>query len=152
MRVRAIRRSDAGQMGGLIKDFADYLRSLGDKTDFRFDSEAFLRDGFGRKRAFNGVVAESAGEIAGYLLYHFGYDTDRGERILHVVDLYVRPQCRRQGIGRALMQRATDVCKDAGGKSLFWSVYAPNAIARGFYRRLGARYTQDTLYMRMRVK
>jgi RimJ/RimL family protein N-acetyltransferase len=50
------------------------------------------------------------------------------------------------------MEGAREICKEAGGRRLFWSVYIPNLTARRFYRRLGARYTKDMLYMYLRVK
>jgi GNAT superfamily N-acetyltransferase len=150
--IRESRYGDATEIGDMAKDFADYLRSLGDKTNFRFNAESYLRDGFGASPAFQGLVAEVDGQVAGYLLYHFGYDTDRAIRITHVVDLYVRTEFRRQGIGRALMERVRIICKETGGKRLFWSVYSPNNTARKFYWWLGARYTRDMLYMYLRVK
>lgn len=152
IRVRAAKRSDAEGIGNMAKDFADYLRSLGDKTNFQFNAKAYLRDGYGRNPAFKGLVAEVDGHEIGYLLYHFGYDTDRAIKIVHVVDLYVREDYRHQGVGQALMEGAREICRKAGGRRLFWSVYMRNLTARRFYRRLGARYTEDMLYMYLLVK
>ena len=132
MKIREATRDDANIVGVLAEEFADYLRSLGDKTSFQFNARTYLRDGFGDKPAFKGFVAEIDEEIVGYLLYHFGYDTDLAIRILHVVDLYVRPPYRLRG---------------AGVKRLFWSVYSPNRSALKFYERLGARYTKDLKFM-----
>jgi len=147
MKIREATRDDANEVGALAEEFANYLRSLGDQTDFQFNANTFLRDGFGDEPAFKSLVAEIDGKIAGYLLYHSGYDTDLAMRILHVVDLYVRPDCRRQGVGRALMERAGEICAKAGGKGLFWTVYSPNRDAFEFYERIGARYTEDLKFM-----
>ena len=54
-----------------------------------------------------------------------------------------------RGPGRALMDEAARVCRGAGGKRMFWSVYAPNQPALRFYERLGARLTRDMLFMRL---
>jgi len=151
MEIREARREDAAAVGALAGEFASYLRSLGDLTDFQFSARAYLRDGFGDEPVFKGLVAEIDGEIAGYLLYHFGYDTDLAARILHVIDLYVRPDSRRQGVGRALMKRAGEVCLSAGGRALFWAVYSPNRPAFQFYERLGARYSEDMRFMYLRL-
>ena len=147
MKIREATRDDADDIGALAGEFADYLRSLGDTTDIQFNASTYLRDGFGDNPAFQGLVAEIDNDVVGYLLYHSGYDADLAMRILHVIDLYVRPANRLQGVGRAFMKRAGEICTAAGGKGLFWSVYSPNRPAFDFYERLGARYVKDIEYM-----
>jgi ribosomal protein S18 acetylase RimI-like enzyme len=147
LNIRAASAEDAQSVGKLARRFADYLRSLGDTTDFKLNAQTYLRDGFGTNPAFSGLVAEQDDGIVGYLLYHFGYDTDNAMRILHVVDLYVDESVRRQGVGKALMSAAAKLSRDAGGMQLFWSVYVNNKMAASFYDSLGARYTKDLLFM-----
>jgi ribosomal protein S18 acetylase RimI-like enzyme len=149
--VRPATAADATVIGQLSAQFADYLRSLGDPTDFQFTAEVYLRDGFGPDPAFAGIVAEAGGEVIGYLLYHFGYDIDRAIRLLHVIDLYVREDSRRRGAGFALMNEAARICRDRGGRELFWAVYIPNTLAARFYERLGAYYVEDLHFMAWRV-
>ncbi|HEU0172843.1 MAG TPA: GNAT family N-acetyltransferase [Blastocatellia bacterium] len=151
LNIRAASAEDAQSVGKLAQQFADYLRSLGDTTDFKLNAQAYLRDGFGTNPAFSGLVAEQDDDIVGYLLYHFGYDTDNAMRILHVVDLYVDEIVRRQGVGKALMSAAAKLSRDAGGMQLFWSVYVNNKMAASFYESLGARYTKDLLFMTIRA-
>jgi ribosomal protein S18 acetylase RimI-like enzyme len=145
--IRTTTRDDAEAIGEFARQFADYLRSLGDPTDFRFNAEAYLRDGFGPNPAFSGLVAELDGRIAGYLLYNFSYDTDKAIRLLHVLDLYVHDSARRHGAGRALMQAAAQICREAGGSELFWVVYSHNRLAFAFYESLGAQYAKDLQIM-----
>lgn len=147
--IRPATAGDAEAIGELAKEFADYLRSLGDPSDLLFDAEAYLRDGFGPNPAFSGVVAESDGEVLGYLLYHPGYEMDNATRILHIIDLYVTEQWRRRGVGRALMEEAGKICRRLGGTQLFWSVYVQNKSAFAFYESLGARYTRGLRFMRL---
>jgi ribosomal protein S18 acetylase RimI-like enzyme len=149
--VRAAAAEDAGAVGRLAAEFAEYLRALGDESDFRFDAGVYLLDGFGESPAFAGLVAGGGDEIIGYLLYHPGYDVDYAARTLHVVDLYVGEAFRGRGVGRALTEHAARVCRVLGGTQLFWSVYAPNKAALRFYERLGARLTRDMLFMRLDV-
>jgi GNAT superfamily N-acetyltransferase len=147
--IRPARPEDAKCVGELAKEFIEYLRSIGDDAEQNFDAEVFLRDGFGANPAFSGLLAERDKEIFGYLLYHFGYDVDYAARTLHVIDLYVSENKRGQGIGRAIMEQASEICRASGGTQLFWAVYAPNKSAIEFYERLGARFTQNMLFMRL---
>jgi hypothetical protein len=63
--VRPSRIEDAVAVGRMARAFADYLRGLGDPTDFRFDEDAFRRDGFGPDPAFFGLIAEQGGVPVG---------------------------------------------------------------------------------------
>ena len=74
----------------------------------------------------------------GYALYHHGYDTDHGRRVLHLIDLYVQETWRRQGIGEALVRRVAEAGRAHTAQVMFWSVYKPNTTATSFYERLGA--------------
>src|SRR5215831_8470011 len=121
--IRAARASDAPAIGNLANQFAGYLRSLGDPTDFKLTAETYLRDGFGLRPAFEGLVAEEHGCVIGYLLYHLGYDSDGAYRNLHIVDLFVDPKARKQGIGRGLMMAAAAVGRASGAREMTWSVY-----------------------------
>jgi GNAT superfamily N-acetyltransferase len=147
--IRPAKPEDAESIGQLAKEFVDYLRSIGDEAEQKFDAKIFLRDGFGSNPAFSGIVAEQGGEVTGYLLYHFGYDVDYATRTLHVIDLYVSENRRGQGIGQALMKEASEICRTVGATQLFWAVYEPNKSAIRFYERLGARFTQNMLFMRL---
>jgi ribosomal protein S18 acetylase RimI-like enzyme len=150
--VRAATPADAKAVAALYTEFAAYLRSLDGGDEYYFDERAYLRDGFGADPAFQGIVAEADGEIAGYLLWHLGYDSDLARRILRIADLFVRPASRRAGIGRALMDEAERVCRAHGGVELVWEVFEPNELARAFYRSVGARHVDDLLIMRRRIR
>ncbi len=145
--IRTATVADADAIGVLVREFQAYLRALGDRTQFEFTAETYRRDGFGPDPAFSGLVAELDGEVVGYLLYHFGYDTDRAMRVMFVIDLYVQEAKRRRGTGGALMRRAARICREAGGRELMWSVFIANKPAFQFYERLGAKYLQELKYM-----
>jgi ribosomal protein S18 acetylase RimI-like enzyme len=145
--IRTATSTDATEIGQLAEQLAAYLRGLGDSTNFQFNAETYRRDGFGPNPAFAGLVAEADGQVIGYLLYHFGYDTDLAIRVMYVIDLYVREDARGQGAGTALMHEAARICQEAGGHALTWAVYATNRLAARFYERLGARYIEDLKWM-----
>jgi ribosomal protein S18 acetylase RimI-like enzyme len=149
--IRAATMSDAEAIGRLAAEFQDYLRSLGDRTEFDFGASHYMRDGFGEDPAFAGLVAESGDAVVGYLLYHDGYETDHGRRVVHVIDLYVQAAWRRQGIGESLMRRAAEVGRARGAQLMLWSVYKPNALAMRFYEALGAKYIEDLHFMALNL-
>jgi GNAT superfamily N-acetyltransferase len=152
LNIRPALASDAQAIGRLAKSFADYLRELGDQTDFKLTAETYLRDGFGDTPAFAGFVAENQHGVIGYLLYHFGYDSDKAVRTLHIADLYVDLSARKQGVGRALVARVASVARNAGAEDLIWSVYHSNALAATFYGSIGAERIKDVFFMSLRAK
>lgn len=147
--IRPALASDAQSIGNLAGQFASYLRELGDLTEFKLTSQAYLRDGFGINPAFAGLVAENHGKVIGYLLYHFGYDSDRAARNMHVADLYVERAARNQGVGRALMAKAANIAREASADEMIWSVYQSNTIAGRFYKKLGAQRITDIFFMKL---
>jgi ribosomal protein S18 acetylase RimI-like enzyme len=149
--IRQAVREDAKSVEKLEKEFSSDLRSIGITAESSFNAECYLRDGFGPNPAFSGLVADTGTELIGYLLYHWGYEVEDAARILYVIDLYVRRNSRRQGVGRSLMEESVNVCRELGGSQVFWSVYDSNALAFRFYEGLGASYTKDERLMNLNV-
>jgi len=147
--IRSALASDASAVGRLARQFSSYLHTLGDQTDFKLTAEAYLRGGFGLRPAFKGLVAEEDHKVIGYLLYHFGYDSDGAFRNLHIVDLYVDSTARKKGVGRALMTAAAGIAREAGSQEIIWSVYHANELATEFYQRLGARRITEVFFMKL---
>ncbi|MFC1953447.1 GNAT family N-acetyltransferase [Chloroflexota bacterium] len=141
--IRPATPGDAEAIIQLGLEFDDYLRSIGDNNPTSFDAATYLKDGFGEDPAFSGLAAETNGEVIGYLLYHPGYNIDRGGRVLHVIDLFVTDKARSKGIGQALMEEAAEICRKAGGAELVWEVFLKNKLAMSFYEKLGAKYLQQ---------
>ncbi len=102
----------------------------------RFSAEAFRRDGFGDRAAFQAMIAYAEEEPAGYAVYYWGYDTDSATRGVYLADLYVAEDSRRQGVGRALVRSVAAAAQKDGGRWIFWSVLKRNKGARRFYKRI----------------
>ena len=95
-----IRRStadDAQSIGRLAAEFQSYLRASATKQTSDWDGARYLADGFGEDPAFEGLVAEADSRVVGYALYHFGYDTERGQRLIYLIDRFVSQPFRRAG-------------------------------------------------------
>jgi len=150
--IRNATAADATAIGEMVAEFQAYLRGLGDSTEFDFGAARYLRDGFGDDPAFEGLVAETGTGIDGYLLYHFGYDTDIGRRLVFIIDLYVRKTSRQRGIGSALMKRVSEIGRGRGAVAMFWSVLEANAAALRFYEALGAAPVKGLRFMSMATR
>ena len=145
--IRKANLADVPAIACLAAEFAQYLRGLGDTTEFRLNVDALERDGFGPEPAFGGVVAEVAGVIVGYMLYHDGYDSDAACRLLVIADLFVTQATRGRGAGTTLMREARQIALSRGAKRLVWTVYRQNIEALRFYERIGGGYAQDLRLM-----
>jgi ribosomal protein S18 acetylase RimI-like enzyme len=151
VQIRPATVADAAEIGRLYQQSAAYLQSLGDTTDYQFNADVFLRDGFGDNAAFATIVAVENGIVLGYLIYQFTYDTDRAIRILYVLDLLVDSAVRGKGIGTALMDDANRIAKENGATELQWAVYIHNRQATDFYQKWGGELIEDILHMRRTV-
>ncbi|HZG89546.1 MAG TPA: GNAT family N-acetyltransferase [Pseudonocardia sp.] len=135
MTVREVRPEDVPAVVALVHELADYERSAADCSLTAEQLHAAL---FAPAPALFGHVAELDGEVVGFALWFLNFSTWRGVHGMYLEDLYVRPECRGHGFGRALLARLAAVCVERGYARLEWSVLDWNAPAIGFYRTLGA--------------
>lgn len=149
--IREATRADIPAIARLAREFAEYMCSLGDETEFRLNAHALQRDGFDENAAFQGLVAERGGDLAGYLLYHNGYDSDGACRIMFVADLFVTKEARGERLGTALMRHARAIAAERGAKQLVWTVDRRNVAAQQFYQQMGAEFVSDVHLMSLKV-
>lgn len=128
------------------RSFTPTCALLATKSAFDWDAKKYLRDGFGTNPAFEGFVAEVDSRVVGYALYHSGYDTDKGARLIYLIDLFVSQEWRRRGIGEKLMQSISEVGRKRNAEWIVWNVFKRNPSATSFYEKLGARY-EDELHI-----
>ncbi len=143
--IRSICRSDVDALVSLAEEFEEHLNSLSEGRCKKpsLTREVFLRDAFGPKAAFDGLLMEVDGEILGYVLYHQGYNADFAVRTIQVIDLFVKNKSRQSGLGTALMRALIPVCIKAGASLICTSVWTLNPGAENFYKRLGAELVKD---------
>jgi GNAT superfamily N-acetyltransferase len=95
-------------------------------------------------------VAEQEGTVAGFAIWFLSFSTWLGRHGIYLEDLYVRPELRGLGYGRALLQELARVCVERGYGRLEWAVLDWNEPALGFYRSLGAETQEDWTVHRVR--
>lgn len=106
-------------------------------------TEAMLaRDGFGAQPRFRTLIAHWNHTPAGYAICFPIYSSFQGPA-LFLEDVYVRPQFRDKGIGKALIGEVAAMALGDGCRALSWEVVAWNQPAIDFYKRLGAMFLDD---------
>jgi GNAT superfamily N-acetyltransferase len=119
----------------LIRDLAEYEKSLDQVTA---TEEGLRRSLMADRPAVFAHVAEQDGEVVGVALWFLNFSTWECKHGIYLEDLYVRPDMRRYGHGRALLTELARVCVERGYARLEWAVLDWNSPALGFYAALGA--------------
>jgi GNAT superfamily N-acetyltransferase len=145
LRIRSAEPADVTLILTFIRHLAEYEREPHAVT---MTQQQLLRDGFGRDRYFECLIAESGGTPAGFALFFPVYSTWKG-RSIHLEDLFVLPEFRKQGIGKALLRRVAGLAVERGCARLQWDVLEWNKLALDFYRSLGAVTLDEWRIMRI---
>jgi GNAT superfamily N-acetyltransferase len=133
--VREARESDLDRIRQLIIDLAHYERAA---HEVRTTTEQLRVALFGPQPAAYALVAESANQVVGFALYFRNFSTWEGVHGIYLEDLYVMPEYRGTGLGRALLTSLAELAAERGYARLEWAVLDWNQPAIDFYRSLGA--------------
>jgi len=98
---------------------------------------------FGAKPYVEAILAEYEGQTVGFALFFSNYSTFLTKPGIYIEDLFVRPEFRRQGIGKALLTYMAQLAVERDCGRLEWSVLDWNEPAIAFYQRLGATVLPD---------
>lgn len=125
----------------------DFIRGLADYEKLAHEvvaTEATLRQTlFGATPAAQVVIAEVEGRPAGFALYFFNYSTFLAKPGLYLEDLFVKPEYRGAGTGKALLLHLAKIANARGCGRMEWSVLDWNEPAIKFYETLGARRMKE---------
>ena len=133
--LRAARREDVPAIVGLIEDLALYEKQ---PDDCHAEPALLEQHLFGPKPYVESIVAEIGTEIVGFALFFHNYSTWLTRPGLYLEDLYVKPERRGLGVGRALLAALARLAVARGCGRMEWAVLTWNEPAIGFYRALGA--------------
>ena len=145
-RLRDATPADVPAILRLVRDLAEYERQ---PQAVVATEEDFLRHGFGPARRFSVLVAEEDGRVAGFALWFFTFSTWLGKPGLYLEDLFVRPELRGRGIGKAMMIELARIAVREGCGRFEWAVLDWNQPSIEFYRSLGARLLEDWVLCRL---
>jgi GNAT superfamily N-acetyltransferase len=144
--LRPATPEDVPDILAFIRDLAEYER----EPDAVLATEAdLLRDGFTEPRRFQSLIAEWNGQPAGFALYFYSYSTWQGRAGIYLEDLFVRPELRGKGIGKAILAKVAAIAVAEGLPRFEWSVLDWNQPSIDFYHQMGAVMKSEWLGMRV---
>jgi len=144
--IRTATAADVPQILAFIRALATYERA----PEAAIATEAdLLRDGFGPKPFYFCQIAEHEGRPAGFALYFFSYSTWMGRPGIYLEDLFVEPEFRGLGIGKALLGSVAAVAVEKECRRIEWAVLDWNTPAIDFYRAKGGEFLDEWRIVRV---
>lgn len=144
--IRRASLSDAPAIVSLLRELAVFEKL---EDAFRLTELDVQRDMLGDDPAARCDIAFAGDDAVGLAVWYWLYGSFRARRGLYVEDLYVRPEFRRNGAGRALLAHLARTATDANAGWMEWKVLDWNARAIDFYHGIGARPVMDWIAYRL---
>jgi GNAT superfamily N-acetyltransferase len=146
MHIRLATREDAPVLLDLIDALADYEKLPRPTLEAR---ERLIRDGFGERPRFEAFLAELDGQTVGYAFIFETYSSFLALPTFYLEDIFVIPQARHKGVGKALFEFCMQESLRRGCGRMEWTVLDWNKPAIEFYRRYGAHYLREWCLFRL---
>ena len=144
--IRKAEARDASLVFHFIRELAEYERLAHEVDATEADIAQAL---FGPNPRVFADVAEWEGEAVGFALWFYNFSTFRGRHRIYLEDLFVRPEFRSKGIGKALLRHLARRCIAEGLPRLEWWVLDWNEPALKVYRSIGAVPMDEWTVQRM---
>ena len=138
--IRPAAPGDSALIFALVRELADYEKLAHEVAATEQAIAAVL---FAAEPRVFCDIAEWNGKPAGFTTWFLNFSSFRGRHGIFLEDIFVRPQFRKHGIGRALLKRLAARCVEGGYARFEWAVLDWNAPAIAFYRSLGADVMDD---------
>jgi GNAT superfamily N-acetyltransferase len=133
--IRNTTAADAPLILDFIRGLAKYER---EPQAVVATNEDLIRDGFGPNPKYRCLIAEWDNRPAGFAFFFYNYSTWRGRPGLYLEDLFILPEMRGKGIGKALLQHLAQIALRENCYGIRWMVLEWNEPAIKFYESLGA--------------
>lgn len=144
--IRYATPDDVPDILRLIRELAEYERA---PHEVKATEDQVRESLFGADPKVFAHVAEHGGRIAGFAVWFITYSTWTGAHGIYLEDLFVEPEYRGHGHGKALLTELARIADDRGYERVEWSVLTWNRPAIGFYEALGARPKEGWTVYRM---
>jgi GNAT superfamily N-acetyltransferase len=144
--IRSATPGDVPVILQLIRDLATYERAPNDVTATKEQLNEVL---FGEKRAAEVLLAFEKEIPVGFAVFFHNFSTWLGKPGLYLEDLFVKPEVRGKGYGKALLIRLGEIARDRGCGRMEWAVLDWNEPAIQFYRKLGAKPMDEWTVFRL---
>ena len=138
--IRSAIASDVPQIFNLIQALAEYEKLSHQVTGTAEDLKEHL---FGDRVSAEVIVAEIKDKVVGFALFFPNYSTFLTQPGIYLEDLFVLPEYRRRGIGKAMLSHLGKLAVARNAGRLEWSVLDWNASAIAFYQDMGAKVLPD---------
>jgi GNAT superfamily N-acetyltransferase len=138
--IRVVEPADVPAVVAMVHELAEYER---EPQSCHLTEAQLTAALFNDQPALFGLVAEQDGVAVGIAVYFLNFSTWRGVHGIYLEDLYVRPEARRGGHGRALLNELARIADARGYDRLDWAVLDWNTPSQEFYRSLGAFPTDE---------
>ena len=134
--IRSATPADISLIGQFIRDLAEYEKLA---HEVRFDEAVMAQKLFGPRPFAEVLIGEIDGTAQGFALFFHNFSTFEGRPGIYLEDLFVRPDARGSGLGKALLAKLAALAVERDCARLEWSVLDWNTPAIDFYKALGAR-------------
>ena len=136
LHIRPATADDAGLILRFIRELAIYEKA---ESSVRTDEAGIRASLFGADAKAQALVCERDGVAVGYAVFFYNYSTWLGRNGIYLEDLYVSPEHRGCGAGKALLQHIARLAVAQGCGRFEWSVLDWNTPAIDFYTAAGAK-------------
>jgi GNAT superfamily N-acetyltransferase len=138
--IRRATPRDAPTIFRLLRGLAEYERLTHEMVATR---RQIRRHGFGKRRYFEALICRRGRADVGLAVYYFTFSTFQGRPSLYLEDLFVLPEERGRGAGRALLAELARIAERRGCGRMEWAVLDWNKNSIRFYKRLGAKLRRE---------
>ena len=144
--VREATPSDAATIVRFVRELADYEKAL---HEVQATEESVRASIFGEGSVTQALIAERDGAAIGMAVWFFSYSTWQARNGLYLEDLYVTPEARGSGAGKAMLRRLAQIALEAGCGRFEWSVLDWNEPSIRVYEAIGAEPQKEWIRYRL---